>query len=204
MISDLTKGTATNRFHRSIVSWKKNHLPAQPFRNPKDGLILILDGIWFRFNKERWVCYIVLTRTVKGKMARLRGLVLLKGDESEANWREALRQSLTNREMAQVKALIADGAHGLTAISRYYDWKYGRCHFHLIKDLQKIGGRKKRNKTSKLRQKALLLVHTILDTPNEQETKKLLLQLRRLIARSDCPKTVRTKVSGFFKTLSQV
>jgi hypothetical protein len=195
----LTKDRVTGRFHRSIKTWKKTHPPAAPFNKPHSGLILILDGLWFQFKGKRYVCYMIVTRTVRGSRARVRGLVLLKGDESEANWMQALSQTLTPTELAQTKAIVADGGHGLVSICTRFGWKYQRCHFHLIKDLQNIAGKRKRTDTSKLRTEILDLVRLILDTPDERAAKKLLAKLRRRLSHPECPKTVKRKVGGFLK-----
>jgi hypothetical protein len=141
----------------------------------------------------------IAVRTVEGSVARVRGLVLLPGDESEANWMSALSETLTPTEMSHVKAIVADGGHGLVSICRRYTWKYQRCHFHIIKDLQNVAGKRKQSDTSKLRTTILELVRTLLDTPDEHDAQKLLRKLRRLLARPDCPKTVKRKVSGFLK-----
>lgn len=140
----------------------------------------------------------LLTRSVKGKTARLRGLVLLKGDESKANWKEAFKESLEEREMKQIKAIVADGSHGLTEISRKNDWKYQRCQFHLLKDLEHICGKRK-GETQWIRQDVYKLVRANLDCPDEREANLLKRQLVQLIAHPDCPRTVRKKAGGFLR-----
>lgn len=196
------KGLVTGRFHRSIASWKRTHRSVPAFTARAGSLIGIFDGVWFRFGTERYVCLILLLRPIKSQIARLRGLVLLSGDESEENWKAALRSSLTPKELAHIQAIVADGSHGLVSLCNGYGWKYQRCHFHIIKDLQAICG-KRPGPTQKLRQKALTLVREILDTPSEQAIPPLTTRLHRLIARSDCPKTVRKKVGGFLTHLDK-
>lgn len=190
------------QFHRSLKSWKRTHSPAKPFAARSGGLIGIFDGVWFTIDGEKHTCLLILLRPITDNRARVRGLCLVKGDESEANWHTALHQALTLRELAQLRAIVADGSHGLVALSRRYGWKYQRCHFHLLKDLQLISG-KRSGSTRHLRQRALVLVRRALDTPDEQMAKRLKRQLTHLIARPDCPKTVRKKVGGFLKHFSK-
>lgn len=195
-------GLLKGQFHRSIVSWKRTHPSAQAFTAYAGGLIGIFDGVWFRFNGERYVCLILLLRPIKSGIARLRGLVLLVGDESEENWKIALRRILTPKELAQIQAIVADGSHGLVSLCSEYGWKYQRCHFHILKDLQAVSG-KRPGPTQTLRQKALALVREILDTPSEQAIRPCITRLRRLVAHSGCPKTVRKKVGGFLTHLEK-
>lgn len=180
-----------------MKQWLRVHGLAPPF-SPGIELILVVDGLWFSFFRRRFVCYIILARSVQGRMARLRGLVLLPGDESEENWRFALATSLTAKEMRYIQAIVADGSHGLTAIARERGWKYQRCHFHLLKDLQLISGKRK-GPTQWIRQRALLLARTILETPDERAAERMSISLRRLIAHRECPRTVRRKIGGFLR-----
>ena len=196
------KEQTIGQFHRSLLNWKRTHPPAKPFTTRSGGLIGIFDGVWFTINDERYICLIILLRPIKDNHARVRGLCLLKGDESEANWRSALRRTITAGELARLKAIVADGSHGLVALSRHYGWEYQRCHFHLLKDLQLIAGTRS-GPTQHLRQRALTLVRHTLDTTDERMADRLKKQLARLIAHPDCPKTVRKKVGGFLKHFSK-
>ena len=196
------KGLVIGRFHRSILAWKRTHPPAPPFTARSGFLIGIFDGVWFRFGKERYVCLVLLVRPVKSQIARLRGLLLIQGDESEEHWKRALHTCLTPQELTHIQAIVADGAHGLVSLCKEYGWKYQRCHFHILKDLQAISG-KRSGPTQKIRKKALALVREILDTPSEQMIRPLKARLHRLVARSDCPKTVRKKVGGFLTHLDK-
>lgn len=186
------------QFHRSLSSWKRIHSCAEPFTVHDGNLIGIFDGLWFTIDGERYTCLVILLRSMTNNHARVRGLCLVQGDESETNWQSALQETLTHEEWAQLRAIVADGSHGLVALSRHYGWRYQRCHFHLLKDLQLIAG-KRLGPTQHLRQRALTLVRRALDTPDERTATRLKKQLARLIVRPDCPKTVRKKVGGFLK-----
>jgi len=202
VVNQQGKGLIIGRFHRSIKSWKRTHLPASAFTPRSGPLIGIFDGVWFRFKNKRYVCLILLVRPIKSQFARLRGLMLVAGDESQENWQTALNSNLTPQELAHIQAIVADGSHGLVSLCKEYGWKYQRCHFHILKDLQAICG-KRPGPTQKLRQKALTLVREILDTPSEKQILPLKARLHRLVARSDCPKTVRKKVGGFLTHLDK-
>lgn len=140
----------------------------------------------------------VLARRVRGWKARLRGLVLIPGEECKELWEQALAQSLTAQELANVRGITGDGGHGLTTLCQERNWRYQRCHVHLLRDLYKVRGQR-RTPTQWLRQRALKLVRETLNTPSEQKANRLIWQLRLLITHSECPKTVRSKVGGFVR-----
>lgn len=186
------------RLHRSIAAWKRTHPPAEPFDESDGRLILILDGIYFPLEREEYVCQMILVRPVEGEFARLRGLVLAKGDESRERWEEALERTLTPLEESQICAVVADGSAGLVSLSNEREWAYQRCHFHLLKDLKNICGGH-RGASRELRRKIVACVRAILDTPDEKVSQRLVKSLKRLIAHPECPGTVRRKISGFLK-----
>lgn len=190
------------RLHRSLAAWKRAHPPAPPFTKEGGRLILVVDGIYFSLHGEEYVCQMILVRPVESEFARLRGLVLAKGDESREHWEDAFEKTLTVVEEAQICAVVADGSHGLVSLSNDRGWAYQRCHFHLLKDLKNIcGGHRGASRERRL--KIVERVRAILDTPDEREVKRLVRILKRLIAHPECPGTVRKKISGFLKHLAR-
>lgn len=200
--SNKDRETIRRRFHKSITSWKRVHLPAPAFTEEDGALILIVDGVFFAINDVQYVCLIILLRQVHDSLARLRGLVLVQGNESIDHWEHAFKESLTASEMAHIRAIVADGAHGLATIARRRNWAYQRCHFHLIKDLKNICGQK-RSQKDKVRQKIFRLTKVVLNTPDEQSMEILVTELRHEIAHSECPETVRKKIRGFLRCLKR-
>lgn len=160
--------------------------------------MLVIDGIWFELNEQHYTVVMLLARRVRGWKARLRGLVLLTGEEHKELWEQALKQSLIIEELANVRGITGDGGHGLTTLCRERNWPYQRCHVHLLRDLYKIRGQR-RSSTQWLRQQALRLARATLNTPSERKANRLIRQLRLLIARPECPKTVRSKIGGFVR-----
>lgn len=202
-IRNTSKDSVTRRFHRSILGWKRTHLPAEPFTEESGLLILVVDGIYFSFEDVEYVCLMILVRPVHESWARLRGLVIMQGDESKKHWEDAFEQVLTPMEEAQVKGIVADGSHGLVSLCKERGWVYQRCHFHLLGELKNFCSGHKNHQTKKLRRNIFELVRTILNTPDEKEMKRLVKNLRRLIAHPDCPKTVKKKIRGFLKHLEK-
>lgn len=188
----------TGRFHRSVAGWKRQHPPAPSFTHRDGRLIVIIDGIWAIIDDVRYTIVMVLARRITGWKARLKGLVLIRGEECQALWEQALDSSLTAQELANVSGLVGDGGHGLTTLCREQGWVYQRCHTHLLRDLHLISG-KRSPKTRAIRERALELVRGILNTPSERKAQTLAQWLQLLIARADCPKTVRNKVGGFLR-----
>lgn len=198
-----TEATIRRRFHRSIAPWKRAHQPAEPFTEEARLLILVADGIYFSFEGEEYVCLMILVRPIHETYARLRGLVILMGDESKEHWEEAFEKALTPIEEALVKGIVADGSHGLVSLCKERGWLYQRCQFHLLGELKNFCAGHKTHRTKELRKKIFNLVRQILDTPDEKETKRLVKRLQRLIAHPECPRTVRRKISGFVKHLAK-
>ncbi len=195
-IAGVAKSKPTRRFHRSILAWKRTHLPAEPFTETDDLLILIIDGIFFSLNNEEYVCLMILVRPVNDENARLRGLIVMKGDESKEHWEEALEKSLTPMEESQVKGIVADGSHGLVSLCKERGWIYQRCHFHLLKELRNIC-RGLKGSSKELRKEIFDLMKVVLNTPDEMKRKSLIVKLSSLITHPDCPRSLRNKVNGF-------
>lgn len=202
-LNDDAEATNRRRFHRSITAWKRIHKPAEPFTQSDGLLILVADGIYFSFEDEEYVCLIILVRPIHGTNARLRGLVLMRGDESKKHWEEAFEQVLTPLEEAQIQGIVADGSHGLVSLCKERGWAYQRCQFHLLGELKNFCAGYKNHRTKELRKHIFDLVRQILNTPDEKEMKRLVKCLQRLIAHPECPWTVRKKISGFIKHLEK-
>jgi hypothetical protein len=191
------------RFHRSVQSWKRTHKPAEPFTEDRGFLIIVADGIYFTFEEEEYVCLMILVRPTQETRARLRGLVIMKGDESKEHWEEAFERVLTPLEEAQIKGIVADGSHGLVSLCKERGWVYQRCHFHLLGELKNFCSGHKNHRTRELRKRIFDLVREILDTPDEKEMRMRVKRLSRLTAHPECPRTVRKKISGFLKHLER-
>jgi hypothetical protein len=202
-IAGVSKSKTIRHFHRSVLAWKRAHLAAEPFTEEDGEFILVIDGIYFSFNDEEYVCLMILARPVHGARARLRGLVVIPGDESKEHWEEALEYALTPMEESLVKGIVADGSHGLVSLCKERGWVYQRCQFHLLGELKNFCSGHKNHQTRPLRRKIFDLVRQILNTPDEKETKRLVQKLSRLITHPDCPGTVRKKIRGFLKHISK-
>lgn len=201
-VRQLGRERVLGRFHRSLKGWKHTYPGALPFTRRHGALLSIVDGVWFTLEGKRLTALVILVRPVQSAVARLRGLVLIEGDECEAGWRYAFESTLTGQELARIQAIVADGSHGLTHITKERGWAYQRCRLHLLKDLRLIRGKRK-SRTRWIRERAYDLVREILDTPSEDKTQQLILRLCRLIARPDCPGTVRKKAGGFLRHIKK-
>ncbi|MBI5022931.1 MAG: hypothetical protein HZC05_02065, partial [Candidatus Magasanikbacteria bacterium] len=102
--------------------------------------ILIIDALWYHFQKQRWTLYLVAVRTVNGKRARFLSPVLLPGKENLFDWQAVISQlpiGLKNRSVA----LVSDGWRGVERVAKENNWILQRCHFHFISQLQVNRGR---------------------------------------------------------------
>lgn len=202
-IAGVAKNKTVRHFHRSIHAWKRTHLSAEPFTDDDGELIMVVDGIYFSFEDVEHVCLMILVRPVLQARARLRGLIIMKGDESKKHWEEAFERALTPMEESQVKGIVADGSHGLVSLCKEREWVYQRCQFHLLGELKNFCAGYKNHQTGTLRKKIFTLVCQILDTPDEKEMKYFVTKLSHLIAHPECPRTVKKKIRGFLKHLTK-
>ena len=97
--------------------------------------ILLIDGLWFKFNKTRFTLYVMAVRSVTSTCAIFLDPMLLHGKEAYSDWKhvvETIPPSLKKR----IKALVSDGFKGSKKLAKDNKWILQRCHFHFIAQLQ--------------------------------------------------------------------
>lgn len=125
--------------------------------------------------------------------------VILSGWERIDNWNYTFK-TLPLLVQKRIKAVISDGITGIEALARDKGWIIQRCHFHLLAKLQSLRGRRWSTVSSKnLREIIYQNVVQIIQTSNKKEAEKLFQETKQLIRRSDCPKWINLKVSGFIR-----
>ena len=103
-------------------------------------LVLLADGLWFRFRQLPWVLYDMAFKPVDLDTAFFLDPVLLPGDERAERWRKALA-TIPEHLRKRTRALVSDGFRGSKAIARKHGWVHQRCHFHLKATLASQLGR---------------------------------------------------------------
>lgn len=148
--------------------------------------LLIADGIWYTFEGEEWVLYLLLLKPIRRNYAHLLDPVMLKGRERFSNWQRAI-QSIPELTRKCIVAFVSDHFSASERVARYFKWIHQLCHFHLIAELQKRRGRRKtRLAGASIREEIYQCVVHLLSGRNATIEQKL----RQLISNRECPRKV--------------
>jgi len=149
--------------------------------------ILIGDGLWYRLDNQDWVLYLFLLKPRRRNYAYLLDPLILPGKESFANWQMAI-ETIPNNIKERILAFVSDAFRASDKIIRHYQWLHQLCHFHLIAELQKRRGRKKKTIAGKsIREAIYQIIVQLLQADQPKQIKRLKAQLQRLTAKSECP-----------------
>lgn len=132
-------------------------------RSLKGKLILIADGLRFRFKGSDFVLYLPTVKSIRGRRAFLLEPSLLPGAEAYETWSLAIGNSLTKGLKRRIVALVADNFRGCEHLVLEGGWHYQRCHFHLLHELQRrLGRRRNPSPGSLLKEEAYQLVRFLI------------------------------------------
>lgn len=188
------------RKHRRNLEHLLKRLP-KPVA-PGGSLIAVVDGWAVTIRGERYTVYLILLRSVAGTCAAVMDPYIAKGYEHLPCWKDAFDE-LPDETKKRICALVSDGLTGMHALAREYGWTYQRCHFHLLKMMQSLRGKRWSTvKHKSLRERMYQMIVTILQIPAERRVLRLSNQLRRLLTDPRCPKWFGLRTRGFFKQLA--
>lgn len=100
-------------------------------RLPAGPLVLLLDGLWFRFGMTPWVLYQLALKPVTNDKAVFLDPVLLEGKESATNWSRAIA-SIPAYLQHRIAGVTVDNLSGLQRLARRRGWILQLCQFHLL------------------------------------------------------------------------
>jgi hypothetical protein len=165
-------------------------------------LIAVVDGWAVTIKGERYTVYLILLRAVSDNRAVVMEPYITKGYEHLPAWKVAFEE-LPNGTKKRICALVSDGLTGMHGLAREYGWVYQRCHFHLLKMMQSLRGKRWSTvKHKALRENMYQMIVAILQAPTERCVLKLSYQLRQSLANPKCPKWFALRTRGFFKQLA--
>lgn len=95
-----------------------------------DALVLLVDGVWFRFGKRKWILYDMAAKPVGVPTAFFLDPLMLEGEERLKSWQLALA-TIPPDVYGRIRALVADGFSGCKATARHHRWVIQMCHQHL-------------------------------------------------------------------------
>lgn len=166
---------------------------------PKGALLLIVDGLWFTFQRKKWTLYCMALRTVRGTRARILPPILVLGKESAWQW-QALIGELPYSVRRRVKALISDHFSGVETIAEQEGWLLQLCHFHLISYLYTILGSNKRTvKWRRGRFRAYRAVRALLTEQDPKQAQRITRQIATLLKDPECPRRWKMRLREFLR-----
>lgn len=166
---------------------------------PPGPLILIVDGFWYCFRRRYWVVYFCAVKPVRSNYAWILRPRVYAGKERYDAWNMVISQLPPN--MAQrIKAFVSDGFRGSSRIVRQYGWIHQRCHFHLLAQLYRRQGIRK--KTLRQRAKRKLITGLIRRCLTATKPRSVSYYHRRLHHEANlplCPLRIRQIVREFLR-----
>lgn len=166
---------------------------APPPRLPKGPYALVVDGVYFTFERREWVLYLMAVKPTRSRRMYFLDPVLVKGRERLGIWDETF-EALPEQTKKQIRALVSDGLPGFPELSTSRGWIYQRCHFHLLASLVRGKGmRRYRTRGSALRERVLKAARILLaDEPRKRGHARA--ALRRYANHPSCPAYARKRI----------
>ena len=165
-------------------------------------LTLMIDGRWHVFRGKRWTMYLLAVKPCHRNEAILYDPVFRSGKESAATWREIIGAALPSSLKNRIVALVSDGIAGGTGLARSFGWEQQRCHFHLLKELEKRRGKRKHLAGWTVREQIYQAVGELLRTQTAKRKTCLIRRLKRLSGRKECPRKIRMIVNELLENLN--
>jgi len=112
-------------------------LVAKPYtpQIPEGPLILLADGVWFKFDGKPWVLYLTALKPCSGKHAVFLRPYLIQGKEGGVKWQRIFSQ-IPEDIKRRTCALVVDNFNGMQAYARENNWLIQLCQFHLLAKLK--------------------------------------------------------------------
>ena len=173
---------------------------------PSGPLILLVDGLWFRFARKPWVLYLLALKACRGDTAVFLDPVLLEGKEGSGGWQQAVA-TIPQEARRRVRGLVADNLRGMEKTARRHGWALQLYQFHLLLKLQVQRNRPHRAlKGGRIRQEIYQLIRQALDLPAGPRLYATLDRLKELAQTKCGTKRIRAMVreflrcAGFYRT----
>jgi hypothetical protein len=169
---------------------------------PSGQLVLLVDGIWFRFKNQPWVLYQAALKPREERIAFLLDPMLIPGRESASKWRiviAAIPAGLQNR----IVAIVVDDLSGMKGLAKQRGWILQLCQVHLIRRLQ-IHRTSLRHalKAGPLRTEMYQLTRRILEQAGGPELESDIAKLTEMTGSPELPRRVQALFGEFLKSIS--
>lgn len=175
----LSRQALSYRFLRALES----HLARSSSRQPEGegDLVLLIDGLWFRFKRRPWVMYLMAFKPPRDRKAVFIDPILQPGSESREGWIRAL-DSIPAQSRSRIRALVCDNFAGSTTLAAWNGWIIQLCQFHLLASLRARLGNQHRNTVGAraIRRRGYFLVRTALKTTSDRRLAWARVRLEKL------------------------
>ena len=157
-------------------------------------LVLLVDGLWFRFGKRKWILYDMAVKPAGAPIAFFLDPLMLEGEERLPSWQQALA-TIPPSICGRIRALVADGFAGCKAIARQHRWALQLCHQHLDTRLLGRPGHRRTVRGGLVRSAAVELIRQVRTTTDETQ---LAISLQTLSEHARHP-DLTARVSGVIR-----
>lgn len=192
----LTRQGLSWRFRRELRQFVAR---SRRLRLPRGPLVLVLDGLYFRFQGKDWVLYVMAVKPCGQNRAVFLDPVLLPGRENMQGWSQVFT-TIPASVHRRIRASVSDEVAGIIKLGTSQGWIVQLCHFHLISRLQNVRGRRNRNLAGRaLREKLYQLTRKALEIRAGPRLNTVLKELRRLVRRAKRLRVIRMIVREFLR-----
>ena len=197
-----------NGLTRQALSWRfrqaLRQLVSRPrvLRLPAGPLVLLLDGVYFRFGAKDWVLYLMAVKPCHHNQAVFLDPLLLPGRENLRGWSQAIT-TIPAHIHRRIRASVSDEVAGIIRLGTSQGWIVQLCHFHLISRLQNCRGRRNRRLAGRpLREALYQLTRQALELPDGSRLETVLKELRHRVRQATELRVIRMIVREFLRRVN--
>jgi hypothetical protein len=194
----LTHQGLSRRFRRALRQFVSR---SRALRLPRGPLVLLLDGLYFRFRGKDWVLYVMALKPCHQNRAVFLDPVLQPGRENLRGWSQAIT-TIPDCIHRRIRASVSDEISGIIRLGTSQGWIVQLCHFHLISRLQNCRGRRNRRLEGRpLREALYQHVRQALELPDGPRLQTVLKKLRHLVRQATGLRVMRMIVREFLRRI---
>ena len=170
-------------------------------RFPPGPLVLLADGLWFRFRGSPWILHLMALKACSSNVAHFFDPVLLPGREGLTSWTEAF-QTISAKLKNRIQAIVCDNVRGLKLLALQHGWAVQLCQFHLISQLHARRGRWKPGiPGQKSRETAYQLLRQCLEEADPKRLQIIIQDLQHTARHPKVPARMRMVVREFIRQI---
>ena len=194
----LTHQGLSRRFRGTLRQFTSR---SRDLRLPKGPLVLVLDGLYFRFRGKDWVVYLMAVKPCHQNRAIFLDPVLRKGRENMQGWSHAFT-TIPPSIHRRIRASVSDEVSGIVKLGTSQGWIVQLCHFHLISRLQNCRGRRNHRLHGRpLREALYQLTRQALELPDGPPLRSVLAQLNNRVRQAKRLRVMRMIVREFLRRI---